>query len=298
MLGGLKGGVGFIVWPCGEIMLSQFGFKGGAMELEKPRDLFLMSPRDAVTKRNLYDLIQYSKVSGSRYWAGPEWQIFNTPQQGINWVGEPPFCRAVIIKNRPGSYDDDGWEDAKKTRFNYSFKARDRKVNYSEKANVVLIRQPQYKYPIFLFSEYKNNWRFEGLFSVSGIQDKYVVLERGQDNYVVDDSHITEVKFHEGGRKYVTHLMVERNQSVVKKIKEDSPWVCDICDMSFNDVYGVPYIEAHHKVPISRYGPSSNIEPSDFALLCPNCHRAVHIYMEKEGLEYSDIKIRLRANQG
>jgi len=40
------------------------------MKLKKPQDLFLLSAGDVVTKRNLFDLIQYSKVIGSQYWGG------------------------------------------------------------------------------------------------------------------------------------------------------------------------------------------------------------------------------------
>jgi putative restriction endonuclease len=44
--------------------------------------------------------------------------------------------------------------------------------------------------------------------------------------------------------------------------------------------YKVKYIEAHRKKPISTYSSRRRITLSDFALLCPNCHRAVHINMK------------------
>ena len=58
------------------------------MELKKTLDLFSLSTGDLVTKRNLYDLVQFSKVEASPYWSGTEGIIGNTPQQGINWVGQ------------------------------------------------------------------------------------------------------------------------------------------------------------------------------------------------------------------
>lgn len=149
------------------------------MKLKKTCDLFSLSIGDIVTKRNLYDLVQFSKVEASPYWSGTDGIIGNTPQQGINWVGQPPDVQAVIIKTRLGSYSDDGWSSDGKNSYHYSFKARNGKISHTEKANEVLVKQPQHLYPILLFTEHKDGWCFEGSFSVSEIEDKFVVLHRG-----------------------------------------------------------------------------------------------------------------------
>jgi putative restriction endonuclease len=99
-----------------------------------------------------------------------------------------------------------------------------------------------------------------------------------------------ELLFQEGERKYVTHLMAERSKSAVKELKGVEAWICDICGEDFLAKYGVKYIEAHHKIPISTYSASHVVSLSDLALLCPNCHKAVHIYMKKDGYEYMEIK--------
>lgn len=260
------------------------------IELKKPQDIFLLSAGDVVTKRNLFDVIQYSKVPESQYWGGEDVRINNTPQQGINWVGESPACHAVLIKTRHGSYEEDGWANEDKTSYHYSFKARGGEISYSEKANVVLINQPQYQYPVLLFTENKDSWTYEGAFSVSEIESKHVVLVRG---YGFTPEHAPpqeEALYQEGGRKYVTHLMAERSKGVVKVLKASSIAVCDICGINFAERYGVEYIEAHHKIPISTYSSDYVVKLDDFALLCPNCHRAVHIYMRRDGLEYPQIK--------
>lgn len=267
------------------------------MELRKVDDLFALSGGEIVSKRNLFDLVQFSKVEESPYWSGPEFVIGNTPQQGINWVGQPPEVRAVIIKTRLGSYETDGWSDEQRTSYHYSFKARKGIVSYKEKANEVLIKQPQHLYPILLFTEQKDGWLFEGTFSVTAIENMFVVLIRGNLGEAGLASTQDELQFQEGERKYVTHLMAERSRSVVKALKEIQEWVCDICGFDFLSRYGVPYIEAHHKVPISTYSSSYKVSPSDLALLCPNCHKAVHIYMKREGLEYPEIKAKLGAQE-
>jgi len=260
------------------------------MELSKPHDLFSISQGDTVTKRNLFDLIQYSKVESSPYWSGQDFAIGNTPQQGINWVGQLPAVKAVIIKTRSGLYEEDCWSDDTKTSYHYSFKARNSKINYKEKANEVLIKQPQHLYPIFLFTESKEGWKFEGSFSVSEIEDNYVVLNREKILATESSSSQNEAQYQEGERRYVTHLMAERNKNIVKILKDTGSWICEICGANFNDRYGVPYIEAHHKTPISTYSAKHTITTQDLAMLCPNCHKAVHIYMKNEDLEYDEIK--------
>ena len=43
------------------------------------------------------------------------------------------------------------------------------------------------------------------------------------------------------------------------------------------ETYGVEIIVAHHVVPLAdTKGMSRTSTPSDFAMLCPTCHRAVH----------------------
>lgn len=267
------------------------------MILKKVADLFSLSAGDAVNKRSLFDLIQFSKVENSPCWSGPEYIIGNTPQQGINWVGQPPELQAVIIKTRPGSYEDDGWSDDSKTSYHYSFKARNGEISYTEKANEVLIKQPQHLYPIFLFTEQKDAWYFEGAFSVAEIENKFVVLNRGNTGMTEVSEPQDELQYQEGERKYVTHLMAERSKNVVKALKEVHEWVCDICGQDFYSRYKVKYIEAHHKVPISTYSSNYKVSISALALLCPNCHKAVHIYMKREGLEYPAIKSKLSGKE-
>lgn len=263
------------------------------MKLESPPDLFRISKGDQITKRDLYDLIQFSKVRSSSFWAGEEFSIGNTPQQGINWIGSVPQVKAVIVKTRNGSYADDGWSDTKKTAYQYSFKASKGVISYKDKANAVLINQPQYLYPIFLFTECKDGWEFEGSFSVSEIEEKYLVLKRGESTSPAAD--FDETEYHEGERKYVTHLLAERSKSVVSMLKELNVWTCDVCKKNFEEEYGVKYIEAHHKIPISSFSSKHPVKPSDFALLCPNCHKATHIYMKKLGIDYEQIKTILKS---
>lgn len=259
------------------------------MALKNPQDLFSLARGDTISKRNLFDLTQYSKVKSSPYWSGEEFAIGNTPQQGINWIGKPPSVKAVIIKTRPGLYENDGWTDDNRSVFHYSFKSRNEKINLKEKANDVLIKQPQHLYPIFLFTESKEGWRFEGEFSTSEIEEKFVVLRQKDSSPVEIISNQDEALYQEGEQSYASHLIAERSQAAVSAAKNLDTWICEICGLDFNQKYGVRYIEAHHKIPISTYATNHTIKSKDLALLCPNCHKAVHIYMKSNGLEYNEI---------
>jgi putative restriction endonuclease len=267
------------------------------MELQKPQDLFALSAGDLVSKRNLFDLIQYSKVESSPYWGGSDAVIGNTPQQGINWIGPPLQVTAVIIKTRPGAYAEDGWSDESRTAFRYSFKARKHGIAYTEVANDVLIKQPQRLYPIFLFTEHAAGWHFEGAFFVSDIEERYVVLHRGKIAASAFWGMQDEILYREGQKKYVTHLMAERSDAVVKVLKDTAAWVCEICEEDFHSKYGVKYIEAHHKVPLATFSSGHAIRTTDFALLCPNCHKAVHIHMKTGNLDYAEIRRMLSAGE-
>lgn len=147
------------------------------MHIEKPSQLFNLPFGIKISKRNLYAVIQNSKIEGSTSWDGKENIIGNTPQQGINWVGHFPDLQGVIIKTRGGAYKDDGWEDTSKTSYRYSFKSRMGIINLAEKANAVLINQPKFGYPVHLFIEVDDFWEYQGAFHISSIGESFVKLE-------------------------------------------------------------------------------------------------------------------------
>ena len=256
--------------------------------------LFTLPVGSQISKRNLFDLIQYSKVEGSKFWSGAELVIGNTPQQGINWIGNHPYLKAVIIKTYYGAYKEDGWENLEQTLFRYSFKARNGKINFSEFANDTLLKQPIYRYPILLFIENGKFWEFRGEFHVNAIMESYVSLEKIEDYLSQEEVAEDEVIFQEGNKRYAVHIIVERSKDAVKAVKASKKWVCDICEQNYFDRYGVEYIEAHHKIPLSSFTQETETQLSDFVLLCPNCHKAVHIYMKTTDQNYDAIKYKLQ----
>jgi predicted HNH restriction endonuclease len=94
----------------------------------------------------------------------------------------------------------------------------------------------------------------------------------------------------EGGTKLIEHFTRERNRKIIRTIKKNRSWVCDICKHEMNDTYGFNFIDAHHKMPLMVTGETQTTE-SDIALLCPNCHRAIHNLMFcYENKNYDELK--------
>lgn len=261
--------------------------------ITKATDLLELSQGATISKRILFDLIQFSKQPGSTHWSGLGGVIANTPQQGINWIGSPPDVRGVIIKTRPGSYEEDGWIDGALDTYRYSFKARKGVISLREKANRVLIDQPLGLYPVLLFTEAGRDWRFEGRFDVSGIADSHVVLRRhsGTPDQLPEPP---DMVWREGGRRYITHLLAERSRTLVSWLKSVKEHACDICGESQSDRYGVTVVDAHHKTPLSAWSDDHEVTPGDIALVCPNCHRAVHALMRDGPASYEVIRQQLR----
>ena len=78
------------------------------------------------------------------------------------------------------------------------------------------------------------------------------------------------------------HKRIERNRILVSKVKRCLGFTCQACGLNFENVYGSigkGYIEAHHLVPLSQLkGKRFALDPErDFAVLCANCHRMVHL---------------------
>lgn len=134
------------------------------------KDILNMKNGQSILKSDFYNLIVYSKDRNSKNWAGEEYIINNTPQQGINWIGSTNKTLAVILKSKEDKYA----EDSHGKR--YAFKARNGVVNKKEKANRVIINQPKYKYPLLYFVENNKSYILIGRFAVEKVFNKDVSL--------------------------------------------------------------------------------------------------------------------------
>ena len=88
----------------------------------------------------------------------------------------------------------------------------------------------------------------------------------------------------EGSQSLVTHKRYERNQSLIRTIKQkafkkNKMLNCEICGFSFLDTYGeigAGFIEAHHINPLNEREGEKVTKSKDITLVCSNCHRMLH----------------------
>jgi len=95
-----------------------------------------------------------------------------------------------------------------------------------------------------------------------------------------DESH----KVKEGKVIYKLHKLRERDSKINKKkkelyFKEYGKLDCEACGFDFFKTYGnigEGFIEAHHRIPLSKINGESKTKLEDLALVCSNCHRMIH----------------------
>lgn len=87
----------------------------------------------------------------------------------------------------------------------------------------------------------------------------------------------------EGRYAYRVHRSRERNPAVTARKKEQArlngSLRCEVCGLAPRNLYGDlgdRVIECHHLVPIAEYVQGQRTRLEDLALLCANCHKAVH----------------------
>lgn len=96
---------------------------------------------------------------------------------------------------------------------------------------------------------------------------------------------LTSKPFQEGDYKIRTHIVRERNNKVVQEAKRlfmekhDGKLYCEICGFDFKKKYGKlgeGFIEAHHKVELSKTNGKHEVKVADFVMVCSNCHSMLH----------------------
>jgi len=83
----------------------------------------------------------------------------------------------------------------------------------------------------------------------------------------------------EGAKERKEAAFRKRNRALIEDKKRKSDGRCEVCGFSFAQRYrslGRDCLVAHHIKPIGRRARATRTTPDDIALLCPNCHAAVH----------------------
>lgn len=98
--------------------------------------------------------------------------------------------------------------------------------------------------------------------------------------------------FQERKRAKDNHIKYEGRLSNkdIQAIKEYHGYVCMGCGLDPVEEYGEQMkgiLEAHHKIPWANMedGETRTVAPSDFLILCPNCHRMIHKLKSPDDLD-------------
>lgn len=91
-----------------------------------------------------------------------------------------------------------------------------------------------------------------------------------------------EEEFPEGRLLLRVHCAYERSRRAVEQKRSlaaaEGKLRCEACGLDPSEIYADrsgPVLECHHLVPLGGGG-QRETRPSDLALLCANCHRAIH----------------------
>ena len=83
-----------------------------------------------------------------------------------------------------------------------------------------------------------------------------------------------------GAKKKIIVNSYERNPAARKKCIEIHGLNCAVCNINFEEVYGVigkGFIHVHHVKPLSEIDTNYNVNPeTDLVPVCPNCHAMLH----------------------
>lgn len=93
------------------------------------------------------------------------------------------------------------------------------------------------------------------------------------------------------------HLVRERRPELAKACKRRDGFRCQVCRMTFAEVYGedlgAEFAEAHHLRPLSRKRANEKTTVGDLVTVCANCHRMLHLMRGREH-DLDELRQRVR----
>ncbi len=114
--------------------------------------------------------------------------------------------------------------------------------------------------------------------------------------YLSPDEIENPDQYVEGVKKTITVNSYERDPNARNECIEIHGINCAVCDMNFEEVYGligIGYIHVHHIRPLSEIKGSYVVNPrTDLIPVCPNCHAMLH--RPKDTISVETLKDKCR----
>jgi len=111
---------------------------------------------------------------------------------------------------------------------------------------------------------------------------QFLILWDNPDLLSIDTSEQSAI---EGAARLRKHYSRERSRFLIQQkrkefLSEHRQLYCEICGLSEGENYpkelGTPFIEVHHKKPLSSATGEVRTSLDDLVLVCANCHRVTH----------------------
>ncbi len=109
------------------------------------------------------------------------------------------------------------------------------------------------------------------------------VVDLGTVGLVDQGGLDAEAGYTEGERNLVVHYRRERASGATRTAKRmfreanGGALFCEVCALNPEQKFGFDIIEAHHRIPLALAVGVIETKTEDFVMLCPNCHRSVHL---------------------
>ncbi|MGI9229458.1 MAG: HNH endonuclease [Gammaproteobacteria bacterium] len=129
---------------------------------------------------------------------------------------------------------------------------------------------------------FRNIWYAKSSKGKAFIREVQNFMEKGVHDVIPDIDLNLSGK--EGKSKLVTHLVRERDQTLVNNKKKQiltnkGKLACEVCGFDFHSVYGklgTEFCEVHHKKSLAKAKGEVRTKLNDLAIVCSNCHRMLH----------------------
>lgn len=153
--------------------------------------------------------------------------------------------------------------------------------------------------PIFI-KEKVNAWYYQGMYQIESIEfdseilreseklyggelNRVIYLKEVGDRDIFEDSDFGATG-KEGRKRLITHLVRERDAGLARAKKQSvlrmkGRLECEVCGFDFRQFYigfDKDYAEVHHMDPISSSENERETTLENLAVVCSNCHSAIH----------------------
>jgi 5-methylcytosine-specific restriction endonuclease McrA len=103
------------------------------------------------------------------------------------------------------------------------------------------------------------------------------LYESKQQSGVSDAPRVIQVDLQTPERRLVQQLLIDRDDELVRRLKEQYQWSCQICQESIpRSSDKTPYVEVHHVRPLGQPFNGADV-PENMLVVCPNCHAALDL---------------------